>query len=57
MLWTGNPQVIEPGMVFFVHIILLDDQTGLTMSLGDTSIVTEGAAEQVTHAPLELVVN
>jgi len=57
MLWTGNPQVIEPGMVFFVHIILLDDRPGLTMSLGDTSIVTEGTAEQVTHAPLKLVVN
>jgi Xaa-Pro dipeptidase len=57
MLWTGNPQVIEPGMVFFIHIILLDDRTGLTISLGETAIVTEGACERVTHAPRELVVN
>ena len=57
MLWTGNPQVIEPGMVFFVHIILLDDRTGLTMSLAETAIVTDSACEPVTHAPAELVVN
>jgi len=57
MLWTGNPEVIRPGMVFFIHIILLDDRTGLTMSLGDTAIVTGGACERVTHAPAALVVN
>jgi len=57
MMWAGNPQVIEPGMVFFIHIILLDDRTGLTMSLGETAIVTENACEPVTHAPLQLVVN
>jgi Xaa-Pro dipeptidase len=57
MFWTGNPQVIEPGMVFFIHIILLDDRTGLTMSLGDTSIVTDGACEPVTNAPRQLIVN
>ena len=57
MLWTGNPQVIEAGMVFFLHMILIDDTTGLSMSLGETAIVTEGACEPVTHAPPELVVN
>lgn len=57
MLWTGNPQIIEPGMVFFVHMILLDDSTGLTMSLGETAIVTDGACEPVNHAPRELVLN
>jgi Xaa-Pro dipeptidase len=57
MLYTGNPQVIEPGMVYFMHMILLDDETGLTMSLGETSIVTRGACEPVNHAPRELVVH
>lgn len=57
MLWTGNPEVIQPGMVFFIHIILLDDRTGLTMSLAETAIVLDGACEPVTHAPAELVVN
>jgi hypothetical protein len=44
-------------MVFFLHMILLNSRTGLTMSLGETSIVTARGSEQVTHAPRELVVN
>ncbi len=57
MIWAGNPDVLEPGMVFFPHMILLDDRTGLTMSLAETALVTEGDCEQITHAPAELVVN
>ena len=57
MLYTGNPQVLAPGMVFFIHMILLNSQTGLSMSLGETSIVTERGCEPVTHAPRQLVVN
>ena len=56
MFWTGNPQVLEKGMVFFMHMILLDAPRGLAMSLGETAIVTDGACEPVTHAPRELVV-
>jgi Xaa-Pro dipeptidase len=55
MIYAGNPQVLEPGMVFFVHMILLGRRSGLSMSLGETSIVTPRGAEPVTHAPLELV--
>ena len=57
MLYTGNPQALAPGMVFFIHMILLNSQTGLSMSLGETSIVTESGCEPVTHAPRQLVVN
>jgi Xaa-Pro dipeptidase len=57
MFWTGNPQPFEPGMVFFMHMILIDREAGRTMSLGETAIVTEGACEPVCHAPRELVVN
>lgn len=57
MIWADNPQVLEPGMVFFLHMILLDDRTGLTMSLAETALVTNGACEQLTHAPSELVLN
>ena len=55
MVWADNPQVLEPGMVFFLHMILLDDQTGLSMSLGETAIVTEGGCERVNHMPRELI--
>ena len=57
MVYTGNPQVLAPGMVFFIHMILLNSRTGLTMSLGETSVITARGAERVTHAPRELVAN
>lgn len=57
MIFAGNAQVLAPGMVFFTHMILLDDRTGLSMSLGETAIVTEDLCEPVNHAPRELVVN
>ena len=57
MVWADNPQPLEPGMVFFLHMILIDDSSGYTMSLGETAIVADGACEPVNHAPRELVIN
>ena len=57
MIYTGNLQVIAPGMVFFIHMILLQSRTGLTMSLGETSVITPRGPEPITHAPRELVAN
>ena len=57
MIYAGNPQVLAPGMVFFMHMILLNSRTGLTMSLGETSIVTRRGASPVTHAPRTVVAN
>src|SRR5262249_36058163 len=57
MIFAGNPQVLAAGMVFFVHMILLDSRAGLTMSLGQTFILTPRGCEPVTHAPSALVVN
>ena len=57
MLWSGNPQVIEPGMVFFLHMILFDRERGLSMAIGESAIVTEGACERINHIPRELIVN
>lgn len=57
MIYAGQPQILDVGMAFFMHMILLDGDTGLSMSLGETSIVTQSGCEQVTHAPRELTVN
>ena len=57
MLWTGNPQVLEAGMVFFMHMILFDKDAGLSMCIGETAIVTEGECERVNHIPREPIVN
>jgi Xaa-Pro dipeptidase len=55
MFWTGHPQVIEAGMVFFLHMILFDKDAGLTMCVGETAIVTEGDCERVNHVPDGLI--
>ena len=44
-------------MVFFMHMILLDDRTGLGMSLGETALVTDGACERLSHGPCGLIAN
>lgn len=56
MFYAGNPVAIEPGMVFFLHMILMDSETGTAMTLGRTSIVGERGPEPLSAAPLELVV-
>jgi Xaa-Pro dipeptidase len=57
MFYAGQTQVLDIGMVFFMHMILLDGDTGLSMSLGETSIVTATGCEPVTHAPRRLTIN
>ncbi len=56
MAYAGNPVVLQPGMVFFLHMILADSETETAMTLGRTSIVGEAGAECLSALPLELVV-
>lgn len=55
-IFEGNSVVLEPDMTFFTHMILVDHETGLTMSLGEQVIVTEGEPEVITHVPREAIV-
>jgi Xaa-Pro dipeptidase len=48
MVFTGNPAPVLPGMVVFLHMILLDDTTNLAMCLGETFIVTDGEPERLS---------
>jgi Xaa-Pro dipeptidase len=57
MIFAGEPTVLAPNMVFFVHMILLDSDTGFSMSLGETSLITKDGSERLTRAPRELIVN
>ncbi len=56
MIYRDNPVMLEKDMVFFTHMILSDGRTGLTMSLGETSIVTDGPPERITHVPREPII-
>jgi Xaa-Pro dipeptidase len=56
MIFTGNPLIIKPGMVFFMHMILMDSENQLAMNLGETYLVTETGNERLGKQKLDLVV-
>ena len=56
MIFTGNPLIIKPGMVFFMHMILMDSEEQLAMNLGETYLVTETGNERLGKQKLDLVV-
>ncbi|MBK0399407.1 aminopeptidase P family protein [Limibaculum sp. M0105] len=56
MFYEGAPTIMEPGMVFFLHMILMDSESRTAMCLGRTSLVTDGAAEPLSRMPLDMVV-
>jgi len=56
MLYTGNPYIIKPGNVFFMHMILMDSANELAMNLGETYLVTENGNERLGKQKLDLVV-
>ena len=47
MIFTGNPLIIKPGMVFFMHMILMNSEPQLAMNLGKTYLVTETGNERL----------
>ena len=55
MLYTGNPYVITPGNIFFMHMILMDSDNKLAMNLGETYLVTENGNERLGKQKLDLV--
>jgi len=56
MLYTGNPYIIKPGNVFFMHMILMDSDNELAMNLGETYLVTEKGNERLGKHKLDLVI-
>ena len=57
MFWHGNPVVIEPGMVFFIHTLIFDQQRMLAVAPGCSYIVGEKGNEPLSRMSLDLVVN
>jgi Xaa-Pro dipeptidase len=56
MFFHGNPVELAQGMVFFLHMILMDSEAGVAMTLGRTSLITERGSEPLSAAALDLVV-
>jgi Xaa-Pro dipeptidase len=56
MLYTGNPYIIQPGNIFFMHMILMDSENQLAMNLGETYLVTKTGNERLGKQKLDLVI-
>ncbi len=55
MIYSGNPLIMQPGMVFFVHIMIPDTRSGLMAGIGQTFAIREhGAPEVFSSVPVEL---
>ena len=56
MLYTGNPVLLAPGMVFFMHMILFDAEAGVAVTPARTYLVTEKGNESLSRSPFVLQV-
>ncbi|MDO6964211.1 M24 family metallopeptidase [Rhizobium alvei] len=55
MFYAGNPEPILPGMSLFVHMIIMDSETGTAMTLGQTYLTTDDAARRLSALPLDMI--
>ena len=56
MLYTKNSYIIEPGNIFFMHMILMDTENQLAMNLGETYLITDNGNERLGKQKLDLVI-
>ncbi|MGE0852585.1 MAG: M24 family metallopeptidase [Hyphomicrobiaceae bacterium] len=56
MLYSGNTMPAAPGMVLFLHAILIDAPKNLAMSLGHTIVLTSEGAEVLSRLAPEYIV-
>ena len=55
MFYTGNPVVVEPNMIYFLHMILFDSDNELAMTLGETVHVTEDGSRSLSRHGSKLI--
>lgn len=55
MLYADNRVIVEPGMVYFCHMIIFDSDQQLAMCLGETVLTTDGAAERLSRCSLDMI--
>jgi Xaa-Pro dipeptidase len=56
MFYQGNDWVLEPGMVMFAHMILMDSSTSTAMCLARTSLIGDEGSEPINGSDLDLKV-
>jgi Xaa-Pro dipeptidase len=55
MFHAGNPEPILPGMTLFVHMIIMDSESGTAMTLGRTYLITDGPVRNLSRHSLDLI--
>ena len=56
MLYTGNNVELKEGMVFFMHMILMDSENELAMNLGETYLLTQSGNDRLGKKKTDLVI-
>ncbi len=49
MFYEGNPLIMQENQVFFLHMILMDSDTGLAMCVGHSVLVTPDGTERLSR--------
>lgn len=57
MFYQGNPLIMQEGQVFFLHMILMDSETGEAMTLGHSVLVKADGIERLSRHGLDLILN
>jgi Xaa-Pro dipeptidase len=55
MFHVGNQQEILPDMTLFVHMIIMDSESGTAMTLGHTYLTTQDAPQPLSRHGLDLI--
>lgn len=56
MFYEGNPMIMQTNQVFFLHMILVDSDSGLAMTLGHSVLVTDTGVERLSNRNLDMLI-
>ncbi len=56
MFYKGNPLLMDVGNVYFLHMILMDSDSGHAMCWGHSVLVKDNGVERLSRSPLDLIV-
>ncbi len=56
MFYEGNPMIMQTNQVFFLHMILVDSDSGLAMTLGHSVLVKDTGVERLSNRNLDMLV-
>jgi len=55
MFYENNPMIMQPGSVFFLHMILMDSDAGLAMCWGHSVLLGDSGVERLSKHSLDLI--